>query len=138
MESFDEDTTRAKRPISLQTTTKGIATAVLADHWTMVERVPIDMQFAPWHPEKGSVTSLSYEAVVAINNAAKSEIQQDYNAQTNLDSMYFSGKGLAKFAMMIYATHDLARNPDLARTGLAKLKTAFAVFVQNKQKNPLV
>lgn len=51
--------------------------------------------------------------------------------------MYFSGKGLAKFAMMIYATNDLAKNPQLAQTGLAKLKAAYAVFVNNQQKNPL-
>ena len=52
--------------------------------------------------------------------------------------MYFSGKGLGKLAMIVYATHDLARNVGLAKTGLEKLKRAFAVFVENKQKNPLV
>ena len=52
--------------------------------------------------------------------------------------MYFSGKGLAKFAMMIYATHDLAGNAQLSNVGLAKLKKAFDVFVQNKRKNPLI
>ena len=85
VESFDERTARAKQPICLQTTTKGMATAVLADQWTMVERVPMDMHFAPWTLEKGSIRSLSREAVEAINNAAKVEISQDFNSQTNLD-----------------------------------------------------
>jgi endoglucanase Acf2 len=40
--------------------------------------------------------------------------------------------------MLIYTVHTLAKTPKLAHEGLAKLKKAFAVFAQNKQKNPLV
>jgi hypothetical protein len=59
-------------------------------------------------------------------------------AQTNLDSMYFSGKGLSKFATIVYTINDLAKNSALAQTGLANLKTAFATFINNKQTYPLV
>lgn len=71
-----------------------------------------------------------------MNNVAGSELNQDFNQQTNLDSMYFSGKGLAKFASVVYAVRDLSKNPGLANAGLQKLKAAFDVFVQNRQKNP--
>jgi endo-1,3(4)-beta-glucanase len=51
--------------------------------------------------------------------------------------MYFSGKGLGKFAMMVYVLHDMALNPELAAKGLEKLKAAFQVFIDNQQQNPL-
>jgi endo-1,3(4)-beta-glucanase len=125
-------------PVHLQTTTKGTATGVLADQWNMVENLPVDMGFAPWTRERGTLSNLSSEAIAAVINVANSEVEQDVNAQCCLNSMYFSGKGLAKFAMMAYALHDLARNQDLARKVLDKLKGAFAVFVDNRQQNPVV
>ena len=41
-------------------------------------------------------------------------------------------------AMMIYVVHDLTKNRELATKGLMKLKSAFRIFVENKQKSPLV
>jgi endo-1,3(4)-beta-glucanase len=136
--AFDGSTTSAKTNITLQTTTKGIAVGVVADSWTMFEQLQSNMTFAPWSPTTGSVTTLPAAAVSLINTVAASELSEDFVAQTNLDSMYFSGKGLAKFAAMIYATNDLANNPGLAAAGLVKLKAAMSTFVQNKQTNPLV
>ena len=40
--------------------------------------------------------------------------------------------------MMIYVVHDLTKNRELATKGLMKLKSAFRIFVENKQKSPLV
>ena len=113
MSSFSSDTAARKLPLQLQTSTKGIATAVRGDSWTLEENnLPLQMGFGPWSPQKGPVTSLSAAAVGAINSVAEGEINQDYSAQTNLDrslsypncctaadstySMYFSGKALAK------------------------------------------
>jgi endo-1,3(4)-beta-glucanase len=96
------------------------------------------MSFAPWSPTTGSVTVLPAAAIALINSTAASELSEDFVAQTDLDSMYFSGKGLAKFAAIVYTAHDLANNPGLAAAGLVKLKAAMATFVQNKQTNPLV
>lgn len=137
--SFDSGTAGAKTVLQLQTTTKGLAVGILYNKWTMVEsNMPVDMDFAPWTPSKGSIKTVSSAAKAAINNAAASELAQDFNAQTNLDSMYFSGKGLAKFAFIIYAARDLGGNTGQAAAGLIKLKNAFAVFVNNQQTNPLV
>lgn len=96
------------------------------------------MDFAPWSPTAGSVTSLPEAAISIINDAASSELSEDFAALTDLDSMYFSGKGLAKFAAIIYTANDLANNTSLAAAGLIKLEAAMATFVQNKQINPLV
>jgi endo-1,3(4)-beta-glucanase len=47
-------------------------------------------------------------------------------------------QALAKFAMIIYVVNDMLKDRELAQTGLAKLKQAFAVFTENRQKYPLV
>ena len=102
------------------------------------QSLPVDMGFAPWTPRTRSRSTLSVAARQLLQQVAVSEINQDYNAQTNVDSMYFSGKALAKFAMIVYTTHDLLGEPDLATLGLNQLKGAFAVFATNQQIYPLV
>ena len=102
------------------------------------QSLPVDIGFAPWTPRTRSRSTLSSTTRQILYQVAVSEINQDYNAQTNLDSMYFSGKALAKFAMIVYTTHDLLREPNLAIQGLNQLKEAFAVFVTNQQIYPLV
>ena len=102
------------------------------------QSLPLDMGFAPWTPKTRSRSNLSETAKQLIQQVAVSEINQDYNAQTNLDSMYYGGKALAKFAMIVYTTYDLLKEPNLATQGLNQLKGAFAVFATNKQIYPLV
>lgn len=125
--------------IKLQSTTKGIATGIIGDSWTLDEPdLPTSIGFAPWDPVTGSTHSLSATAKMTILKAGKSDLAQDMDNQTNLDSMYFSGKALSKFATAVYAVHDLAGDVSVASVGLSKLKTAFARFVSNKQEYPLV
>ena len=81
---------------------------------------------------------LSAYAMNIIKQVATAEIAEDVSSQTYLDSMYFSGKALSKFAMIVYTIHDLLHEPTLAATGLEKLKTAFGKFVMNQQINPLL
>lgn len=79
--------------VQLATTTKGIATAITADSWTLEEILPTTMGFAPWSPQIGvERVTLSSSAIAAIQSTAASEVSQDMNAQSNLDSMYYSGK----------------------------------------------
>ncbi|KAI4276596.1 MAG: hypothetical protein LQ337_002379 [Flavoplaca oasis] len=143
VESFAGPTPFARTPLRLQTTTKGIATAVVADSWTLIEaNLPVDMGFSPWNgslPQGSrSTTYLSATAIHVINKVAESELRQDMGNQTDLDSMYFSGKALSKFAALVYAIHTLCDEPDFARVGLSQLKVAFAKFSTNQQRFPLV
>lgn len=93
VDSFDNETTARVQRTHLQTPTKGMATLVRGNDWTMVVRdIPIDMGFSPWHPEKGSVRWLSDRSKSLIRAAAAKEASQNMIAQTNLDSAYFSGK----------------------------------------------
>lgn len=137
--SFDAATKGALTPLRLQTTTKGVGTAVSADSWTMVEdQLPISMAFAPWSPTKGSIKVLSPAAKEAIKKVAVQELSQDMDAQTNLNSMYFSGKALAKFAQIVICVNDLLGEKAIAQAGLKKLEAAMARWVENRQKYPLV
>lgn len=94
VESFANTTAAAVASgLRLQTTTKGVATAVAADAWTMVEpRLPISMSFVPWTSSQGSKSVLSAAAKARILQVAQVELSQDIGAQTNLNSMYYSGK----------------------------------------------
>ncbi|KAL2075440.1 hypothetical protein VTL71DRAFT_383 [Oculimacula yallundae] len=138
-QSFSPRTSSAMTDIRLATTTKGYATAITADSWTMEEIIPTTMGFAPWSPQSGSSrANFSSSAAAAIQAIAASEVSQDMSAQSDLDSMYFSGKVLAKFAQVVYTIHDLLTDQALAQAGLNRLKEAFARFTQNTQIFPLV
>ncbi|KAF2877864.1 endo-1,3(4)-beta-glucanase 1 precursor [Massariosphaeria phaeospora] len=145
VESFDEKTATALTGIELATITKGIAKAIVADKMTMVENnLPNTIGFAPWVPagnggNGGSDnTDLMGGALALVNNVGAVELSEDFDKQTRLDSMYYSGKGLAKFAGIIYTLQTMAKNTELAAAGLVKLKDAFNVFVNNTQPLPLV
>ncbi|KAG5664406.1 hypothetical protein KAF25_008140 [Fusarium avenaceum] len=136
--SFDATTKKEMRTYTLQTTTKGLATAVGGNSWTMVEpALPVDMGFAPWDPSKGS-RGLSANAKKIIAPIANSEVSQNMDEQANTDSMYFSGKALAKFGSIIYVINNMLGDTALGQAGLLKLKTAFTRFGTNKQNYPLV
>jgi len=74
MQSFDDVTLSAQTRVRLQTTTKGMATGVLADSWTLFEDLPVDIGFAPWSPERGSVTTLSSAASKSFSAMPASEM----------------------------------------------------------------
>ncbi|KAL8363561.1 hypothetical protein RB601_009361 [Gaeumannomyces tritici] len=137
VDSFSSATAKGVTSLRLQTTTKGVGTGVLGDSWTMEEKsLPTNMGFLPWLPGKGAL-AISSKAKAAILPVARSEIAQDMSAQSNLDSMYFSGKALAKFATIVVAVNDMLGDKQLAQTGLKKLKDAYARFAENRQKFPL-
>lgn len=145
VESFDQQTKGALKDIKLVTTTKGYAQAVLADSITMLENdLPDTIGFAPWvkNPNGGTGGSgnvnLGAAPLALVSNAAHGELSQNFIEQTKLNSMYYSGKGLAKFASILYTTSNIAGNRNLAASGLVKLKDAFNVFVNNTQPEPLL
>lgn len=137
--SFSDDTLTGLTDLQLMTTVKGLATAIRGASWTLVESaLPIDMAFAPWSPTLGSVKAVSNTAALAVYNAGLAELQQDIAKQTNVGSMYYDGKALAKFAAIIYTLHDIAGNQSLAISGLQVLQQALALHINNQQTFPLV
>ncbi|KAJ6787912.1 hypothetical protein PWT90_01895 [Aphanocladium album] len=140
VQSFDDFTSkRQAKAGSLLTTTKGNAALVQGTKWSMVEpSMPVKLGFDPYDAEKGSLNTLSKDAKQTISAAGSKEILQDMIAATDLNSMYWSGKALAKYAFMLYVINDMLGDTKLAQTGLGQLKVAFARFADNKQQYPLV
>lgn len=144
VESFDEKTTAGLTDIELVTTTKGTARGVVADAFTMIEpNLPSTIGFMPWVPSNDGnsgieIGNLNDNVLQVVNRVGALELGEDFDKQTRLDSMYYSGKGLAKFASIIITLQELGKNSELAAAGLLKLKDAFKVFVDNKQPLPLV
>ena len=139
LQSFDATTLgNVQSSLQMDTNTKGTVTAVVADSWTLVEQLPVDMGFYPYRPGNGSASTLSTDAIAAIQNVSASEASQNMSAQTNLNSMYYCGKALSKFAQITLVMHDLADQEDLANAALVQLKSAFNVFVSNQQQYPLL
>ncbi|KAI1612816.1 endo-1,3(4)-beta-glucanase [Exophiala viscosa] len=141
LDSFDSDTAASVTNLTLATTTSGNSTAVIADYWVMEENeLPTSLGFAPWRPANSSdsTVNLTSEAIAAIQNVSATEASQNMSAQTNLNSMYYSGKALSKFAQLVYTMHDLADQPDLAKTALLELESCFEVFSNNSNIYPLL
>ena len=88
VESMDEATSAAMTTIQLRSTTKGIATAVIADSWTMNEpEMPVTVGFAPWSPSNGPTVLVASNAQEAIAKAGTSDLSQDMDALSDLNSM---------------------------------------------------
>ena len=138
MQSLSEETKASVTDVKLMTTVKGNGVAIRGESWTLEEPLNVDMEFAPYQPGYGSIRNVSSEAAALINEAGASELQQDMSEMSNLDSMYYSGKELAKYAGIVFAVNDMGKNVSLAQGGLERLKVAMARFVDNKQKFPLV
>lgn len=139
VESFALGTSNSVTDLQLITTTKGMASAVRANSWTLTEpELPITMGFNPWSPAKGDISVLPQAAIEAINLAGDSELRESVASQSNGGSMYYDGKALAKFAAIVYVLHELADNVSLALTGLQQLESAFNLHISNQQTYPLV
>ncbi|QDS75982.1 hypothetical protein FKW77_004248 [Venturia effusa] len=139
VESFIPAIAERITPIRLMTTSKGMATGVLSETFVFQEPdLPVDIGFEPWSPKKGNTHTLSERAAHAVNNAARLELAENMTRYTDLDSMYFSGKALSKYAQIVYTVNDLGTaEPGVAAAGLRKVQKEFARFVNNEQIFPL-
>ncbi|CAK7201452.1 endo-1,3-beta glucanase [Sporothrix eucalyptigena] len=139
--SFDSRTRAAVQyNVAMETPVKGTARAVLADTWTMVEpELPVSMGFLPWDPRtRQTVSTMSAAVRGTISQVARQELTQDMDAQSDLESAYFAGKALAKFALIVLCAADLLGDKEAAADGLRRLKASFARFAENRQKHPWV
>ncbi|KAK9366759.1 endo-1,3(4)-beta-glucanase [Lipomyces kononenkoae] len=118
--------------------TKGTMYAYSTNQLVMTETLPTEINFAPWTSIPGKSANYTMSAIGLISKAAVSEVVEDFDAQTNSDSMYFAGKALDKFAMICYVSHFILRNSVITNMCLTKLKAAFALFATNSQTYPLV
>ncbi|KAK9458827.1 endo-1,3(4)-beta-glucanase [Lipomyces oligophaga] len=139
--SFDSQTKNRACGFGLDGLTKGRMMAFSTNDFYMKEALPTYIGFQPWTsiPDlKDKIGHYTNEALNAIFQAACDELNQDVVAQTNLNSMYFSGKALDKFAYIAYVAFEILKNQEMTRAALSKAANAFHTFVANRQQLPLV
>ncbi|KAG8856156.1 hypothetical protein FRB91_001161 [Serendipita sp. 411] len=123
------------RRFEMYSTTKGKMVAVVADQWKMKEiGLPDNTSFelsSDENPAENDETRL-------IHTIAAAEANGDPCSESNLDSMYFSGKALDKYACLCWVICSVVCDVELAKRLLSKLKEAFARFANNQQQFPLV
>jgi endo-1,3(4)-beta-glucanase len=119
----------------LPSTTKGKMVAYTGSSWHLSEPHRLPLGFLP----DGWENIVSPEQLAAIKTQAQRDIARDFDEETNMESMYFAGKGLAKFALLCLVVKDvLHETDDVQRSCLDKLENAFARFMENRQLFPLV
>lgn len=139
--SLGYDTQAGITTLQLQTTTKGMTTAIKGDRWTLQEtNLPISMGFAPWTPTAGNIKAVSSSAREAIYSAGLAELSQvpGVRVQADVGSFYYDGKALAKWAAMVYTQYEIVGNKTLAYSGLRDLKDAFNQHVNGTQSFSLI
>ncbi|KAH7102853.1 glycoside hydrolase [Auriculariales sp. MPI-PUGE-AT-0066] len=136
--TFDDPTARGILPhFQLTSTTKGFMTAVLGNRWSMVENdIPRHLTESFFH--RAPMDCVTDEQRQLILDAAKQELEENLEATSDLDSLYFSGKALDRFAQLCHTLWKYDRGHDMLEIALRKLKSAFERFAQNRQKFPLV
>ncbi|KAG0291177.1 hypothetical protein BGZ96_005436 [Linnemannia gamsii] len=119
----------------LSSTTKGKMVAYTGSSWHLSEPHRLPLGFLPENWEK----IVSPEQLAAIKTQAMLDIERDFDAETNVTSMYFAGKGLAKLALLCLVIKDVLHETEEVQSRcLDKLKSAFARFMENRQLFPLV
>jgi endo-1,3(4)-beta-glucanase len=137
IESFDPNTASCvQHEMVLWSTTKGPMRVVIAKRWGFLEdNLPRHISFSPF---SNSNVTLGSEERNIILAAAREEAMGDPAAESNLDSMYFSGKALDKYACLCWVIVEVLEDRSLGLELLAKVKAAFARFAENRQTFPLV
>ena len=101
-------------------------------------QVPQELGFEPVALYLNKKANYSHETLSRIQEAAVQEIQSsDPQQESNIDSMYFSGKILAKYAWILYVTHYILHDENLTKELLTKLTVAMERFISNQQVLPL-
>lgn len=137
--SLSSETSSKKTPITLLSTTKGEMSAFLTNKLTLQETLNQNVDFLPWSPLMTNGLSYSADQLSLLASVAQSELNVDISLTVaGMDSNYFSGKVLDKYANILLVVNDILQDKDSAKDILADLKSAFEVFTSNTQFYPLM
>lgn len=137
VESFTSDMSSYKTSLTLDTVTKGKATGYITTSFKSSLLVPSNIGLDPYSSISGASLSYSSNVLSQIKTAATADVANDVASQSNLNTMYYSGKILAKYAWVLYVTYYVLKDTTLTKTLLEKLKTAITRFSSNTQIYPL-
>ncbi|EPY51546.1 endo-1,3-beta-glucanase Eng2 [Schizosaccharomyces cryophilus OY26] len=132
--TFGSDTQGSKTGMALQSTVKGTMIAYGADKWHLVEEnLPKDVWFVPY-PWNGGNQNNSREVLDIIRSACGKDVDFDVVTATDTNSMYASGKILAKYAQIALVAAKVLHIDEYMKTSIEKLKQALHRFIDNKQQ----
>lgn len=139
VESFDSSTDGSKTPIKLTSTTKGDMVGLLSNEIGLIEELNSDIGFLPWSPQLSGDLSYDSDKLKKLAETAQEELNVDIKLTVaNMNSNYFSGKVIDKYANILLVIHDIIGDKDFAEEILEDLKDAFEVFTSNEQYYPLM
>jgi endo-1,3(4)-beta-glucanase len=139
VESLTASTSQFATGIRLASTTKGNMYAYLTDKLMMSETLETDVQFLPWSKQMSKSLTYSPEQLVLLAKTANEELQVDIaSSVASMDSNYFSGKVLDKYAYILLVVHEIIQDEAVTKATLEQMKTAFDLFINNKQYFPLM
>ncbi|CAI4046545.1 hypothetical protein N7582_003837 [Saccharomyces uvarum] len=136
--AFTPEMQKSEMNSQLDSTVKGIMTGYLTNSFEMEVQIPKELGFDPVALYLDRKANYSHATLSKIQEAATQEVRSsDPQQESNIDSMYFSGKILAKYAWILYVTHYILHDEKLTRELLSKLIIAVERFVKNEQVLPL-
>ncbi|EDO15154.1 hypothetical protein Kpol_397p14 [Vanderwaltozyma polyspora DSM 70294] len=122
----------------LDSTTKGVMTGYIINKFEMTVTIPTALGFAPFTTIPGKAfPNYTTAELAAIRTAAQADVLGDVVTESNVNSMYFAGKILAKYAWVLYVCQYILKDSTLVATLMPKLKAAFNTFTSNTQILPL-
>lgn len=122
--------------LKLWSNTKGQMQAYYGSSLSFTESdLPTDIHFLPWSP-LGNLQNYSVPALQAIAAAANTEAAEVMSQQTDLNSMYYSGKALAKFAQICLTLNDVLSQD--SSSCIKELEQNIALFISNQNQYPLI
>ncbi|KAL3237700.1 endo-1,3(4)-beta-glucanase RNJ42_00687 [Nakaseomyces bracarensis] len=137
MVSMTIDTALKNINSELDSTVMGTMRGFLTNTLEMQVAIPNEIDFFPSTTIPGRSMKYEHNVLEKIRQAAAKEVHHDVLNESNLNSMYFSGKILAKFAWILYCCQYIVKDQGLVNILLPKLKEAFSRFTQNRQQLPL-
>lgn len=134
LENLSQSTAKRYTGINLWSTTKGEMRGLLTNVLSFTDTVDINVQFYPYLLGTGTSLSYSPEQIKQIRDVAVAELEDIDVVATILlmESTYYIGKVLDKYAYMLLVLKDIVQDHKLADSLLVQLQLYFAVFALNE------
>lgn len=140
MNSFKDVMSSRKINSQLDSTICGKMSGYLTNIFDMEVLIPNTLEFTPSTAilAKRDEPKFSHHMMESMKRSASLEVNGDLDSESDIDSMYFSGKVLAKYAWILFCCQYILKDAKLVSILLPKLKAALGRFIKNNQKLPLI
>ncbi|CAK9683320.1 unnamed protein product [Candida parapsilosis] len=132
-------TTSGATGITVSSQTKGEMTAFLTKKLSFSDTIDKNIKFLPYIAGKTGQLSYSSDQLTLLATSANDELAVDIaSTVANMNSNYFSGKVLDKYAQILLVVSEIINDDAVTNATLTELKDAFETFLSNQQYFPLM